>query len=178
MKTMSEPFEQAAKDATAFQKICLEGMSKAIQAALNSAPGSAPPEMLREMRAGIFETLAESWDEFMRSPQFLAGMRQWTENAITFRKLSNEFMGRMRNEVQAPSCNDLDTVMLTVRHMEKRLLDRLDEISAKLAEFDGDGRGPVRAKQKRRVVSKDRKPGRMQKPKPVEQKGGASERSE
>lgn len=134
---MTETFEKAGQEAVAFQKMCLESMSKAMQAAFKLTPDSAPPEVLRQIRAGIFQALADSWDEFMRSPQFLEGMRQWMENAIAFRKMTNEFMGRARNEMQAPSRSDIDTVMLAVRHMEKRLLDRLDEIGKEVALHKG-----------------------------------------
>ncbi len=134
---MTEPFEKAGQNAAAFQKLCLETFSKAMQAAFKFTPDSAPPEILRQVRAGIFQTLAESWDEFLRSPQFLEGMRQWMDNAVAFRKLTNEFMARARNDLQAPSRSDIDTVMLAVRHMEKRLLDRLDQLSGQLAELGG-----------------------------------------
>ena len=85
---------------------------------------------MRQIRSGIFQALAESWEEFMRSPQFLEGMRQWMENAITFRKMTNDFMAKVRNEMQAPSREDIDTIMLNVRHMEKRLLDRVETFRA------------------------------------------------
>jgi hypothetical protein len=65
----------------------------------------------------------------MRSPQFLDGMKQWMETAVAFRKLSNEFMGRVRNEMQAPARSDIDTILLAVRHMERRLLDRVDQLA-------------------------------------------------
>jgi len=74
-------------------------------------------------------------------------MRQWMENAITFRKTTNESLGRVRNDLQAPSRNDIDTVMLTVRHLEQRLLDRLDEIAAQMAEKGGTRRDVRRVKQ-------------------------------
>ncbi len=128
-----ENFNKTAEEALAFQKIWLETISRMMQAGFTISPSSPPPEMMRQMRTGIFQALATSWDEFMRSPHFLEGVRQWMENAITFRKLSNEFMARVRTELQAPSRGDIDSVMLTVRHMEKRLLDRLDELSAEVA---------------------------------------------
>ena len=129
---MTDSFDKTG-EAAAFQKMWLESFSKTMQAAFKFTPDSAPPDMVRQIRAGIFQTLAESWDEYMRSPQFLDGMRQWMDNAISFRKISNEFMGRVRNDLQMPSRTDIDTVVLAVRHMEKRLLDRLDEISTQLA---------------------------------------------
>ncbi len=69
----------------------------------------------------------------MRSPQFLESMKQWMENAVTFRKMSAEFLAKVRNEFQAPSRDDVDTVMLAIRHLETRLLDRIDGISADIA---------------------------------------------
>jgi hypothetical protein len=138
---MTEPFEKAGQDAAAFQKMCLDNFSKAIQAAFTFTPGSAPPEILRDIRTGIFRALSESWDEYMRSPQFLNTLKQWTDNAIAFRKVSDEILGRARNELQAPSRNDLDNVILAVRHLEKRLLDRLDELTLQLAARDGQQPG-------------------------------------
>lgn len=126
---MSDTFEKTAEEAAAFQKICLETMSKMMQAAFTFTPNSPPPEVLRQIRNGIFQALAGSWEEFMRSPQFLDGMKQWMENAIAFRKMTNDFMGRMRNEMQAPARSDIDTIVLAVRHMEQRLLDRVEALS-------------------------------------------------
>ena len=129
---MIENVSQAAEEAAAFQKIWTETMSKMMQAAVTFSPNSPPPEIMRQIRGGIFQALAQSWDEFMRSPQFLESMRQWMENAIAFRRLNNDFMGRVRNEFQAPSRGDIDSMMLAVRHMEKRLLDRIDDLAAQL----------------------------------------------
>jgi len=140
---MTEPFEKAGQDAAAFQKMCLDNFSKAIQAAFTFTPGSAPPEILRDIRTGIFRALSESWDEYMRSPQFLNTLKQWTDNAIAFRKVSDEILGRARNDLQAPSRNDIDNVILAVRHMEKRLLDRLDELALQLAARDGQQSAPA-----------------------------------
>ena len=133
-------FEKSAEEAAAFQRIWLETISKTMQAAFTLSPESPPPEILRQIRGGIFQALAESWDRFMRSPQFLDGIKQWMENAISFRKLSNELLSKARNDLQAPSRSDIDTIMLTVRHMEKRLLDRIDDLSNQVAAVSGSSR--------------------------------------
>ena len=73
----------------------------------------------------------------MRSPQFFDRMKQRMEGAINFRKLSNDFMAKVRNETQAPSRDDIDTIMLAVRHMEKRLLDRIEQLAAQVNALDG-----------------------------------------
>ncbi len=72
----------------------------------------------------------------MRSPQFLETMKEWMDNAVTFRKMSNDFMANVRNEMQATSREDVDTIMLTVRHMEQRILDRVEVLTAQVAELE------------------------------------------
>jgi hypothetical protein len=145
MQTSSAPssseanngFEKSAAEAAAFQRIWLETLSKTMQAAFTLSPDSSPPEILRQIRGGILQALAESWDRFMRSPQFLEGMKQWLESAISFRKLSNELLSKARNDLQAPSRTDIDTIMLAVRHMEKRLLDRIEDLSGQVLALKG-----------------------------------------
>jgi hypothetical protein len=149
-------FDKTAEQAAAFQKIWMESMSKLMQTAFTFTPNSPPPEVLRQIRGGIFQALAQSWEEFMRSPQFLEGMKQWMESAINFRKMTNDFMAKVRNEMQAPSRDDIDTIMLSVRHMEKRLLDRVDELSEQVAQLNqrvgspGRGAAPKAGRPKRR----------------------------
>jgi len=125
----------AADQAAAFQKIWTESVSKTMQAAFNLASDQPPPQVLRQIRSGILRVLAESWEEFMRSPQFLEGMKQWMEGAIAFRSLTNESMNKMRHEMQAPSREDIDTIMVAVRHIEKRLLDRIEQLSTQVNEL-------------------------------------------
>ena len=129
---MDQEFEKTAQQAAAFQKLWVDSATKIVQAAFTISPGSPPPEVVRQIRSGIFQALASSWEEFMRSPQFLESMKQWMENAITFRKMTTDFMARVRNEMQAPSREDVDTIMLNIRHLERRLLDRLDELETQV----------------------------------------------
>jgi hypothetical protein len=171
---MSDAFEKAGKEAAAFQKMCLEGFSKATEAAFKITPDSAPPEIMRQIRAGIFQMLAESWDEFLRSPQFLDGMRQCMDNAIAFRKISNEFLGRVRNDLQAPSRSDIDTVMLAVRHMEKRLLDRLDEMSGQMAQIEGRDGNVRRTVQPKSAGLKGKHARASKRQKPAQRKAGGA----
>ena len=155
-------FEKTAEQAAAFQKIWLESASKMMQAGLAMGPNSAPPEVLRQLRSGIFQALAETWEEFMRSPQFLEGMKQWMETAIAFRKITSDFLAKARNEMQAPSRDDIDTVMLNIRHIEKRLLDRIEELSEQVRELKQARANPGQATAKTsrsRVTRQARKTG-------------------
>jgi hypothetical protein len=162
---MSDNFEKSAEQAAAFQKIWMESMSKVMQSAFTFGNNSPPPEVLKQIRSGIFQALAQSWEEFMRSPQFLESMKQWMDTAINFRKMSNDFMAKVRNDIQAPSRDDIDTVMLTVRHMEKRLLDRVEDLAARIAQLDSRlnghaGQSDPKATGSRSNAAKTRKPAR------------------
>ena len=159
---MDQDFAKTAEQAAAFQKLWVDSASKIVQAAFTITPNSPPPEIVRQIRAGIFQALAGSWEEFMRSRQFLESMKQWMENAITFRKMTTDFMARVRNEMQAPSREDIDTIMLNIRHLEKRLLDRLDELEAQVHGVNhpatSNGRARPRPKTKaRRGAAKSRR---------------------
>jgi hypothetical protein len=145
---MNNTSETTLDQTEAFQKIWLESMSKLMQTAFTFGQGSPPPEILRQIRSGILQALAQSWDEFLRSPQFLEGTKQWMDQAIAFRKTSNDFMAHVRNEFQSTSRDDIDTVLLAVQHMEQRVLDRVEELSAKVDSLrerpaKGPANGPV-----------------------------------
>jgi uncharacterized protein (DUF2267 family) len=162
---MEDNFAKTAEQVAAFQKIWTESMTSMMQTAFGMAPNSAPPEVLRQIRSGLFQALAQSWDEFMRSPQFLESMRQWMDTAVNFRKMTNDFMARVRNELQAPSREDMDAVMLNVRHMEKRLLDRVEELSSQIGELNRrlgnhEVRGPLPGAPRTNANQKTRKPAR------------------
>ena len=104
-----------------------------MQAAAVFTSGSAPPELLREIRSGILNALAKSWDEFLRSPQFQESMKQWMDQALVFRKMTQDLMTKARKEMRAPSSEDIDAIMLSVRHMETRILNRLEMLEQQLA---------------------------------------------
>jgi hypothetical protein len=119
-----------AEQWAAFQNIWTETLTKMMQLGISASPESTPPELLRQIRSGIFQALSHSWDEFLRSPQFLESMKQWMESAIAFRKMTNDFLTKARHETQTPARDDIDAAMLTVRHMETRILDRLEAVGA------------------------------------------------
>lgn len=161
---MSTQAEDFSEQTAAFQKIWMESFTKLMQAATLVNPNSPPPELLREMRNGIFSALAKSWDEFLRSPQFQTVMKEWMDQAMALRKMSHDLMGKVRKEMQAPSRDDIDAVMLSMRHMETRILDRLEVLEKQIkGAHNGSSQtesAPATASQKRRP----RKPARKSKP--------------
>ena len=133
----NEPAEQWM----AFQRIWGETFSKMMQLGLTFSPDSAPPDFMRQMRSGIFQALGQSWEQFLRSPEFMQAMKQSMDSAIAFRKATNDWFSKVQHETQTVSRDDIDAVMLTVRHMETRVLDRLEELAARLDEVTGHDKG-------------------------------------
>jgi len=152
---MSTQTEDFSEQTAAFQKIWVESFTKLMQAATLVNPNSPPPELLREMRNGILNALAKSWDDFLRSPQFQTVMKEWMDQAMALRKMSHDLMGKVRKEMQAPSRDDTDAVMLSMRHMETRILDRLEALEKQIK---GTHNGNGSAQTETAETSKKRRP--------------------
>jgi len=133
---MSENTEQLTEQMSKFQKIWMETFTRMAQSAFTFSPDSAPPEVLRQMRSGIFQALAQSWDEYLRSPQFMEATKQWMDSAIFYRKMTNDLLTKARHETEDIAREDIDSIMLAVRHMETRILDRLEDLTARVDALD------------------------------------------
>ena len=97
----------------------------------------------------------------MRTPQFTEAMKQWMDNAVHFRRMTNEFMGKVRNEMQAASRDDIDTIIQSVRHMEKRLLDRIDALSAEVASLQAAKKSAQKSRNGKAPATRRRKKGAL-----------------
>ncbi len=124
-----------AESFAAFQKIWSETFGRMLQVGATFSPENTPPEFMRQMRANLLDALTKSWDEFLRSPQFMESTRQWMENMVALRCMANERLTQMHHDAQAPAREDIDAVLLAVRHMERRVLDRIDDLAAQVAEL-------------------------------------------
>jgi hypothetical protein len=127
--------DPALEQWAAFQRIWSETFTKMLQLGFTPATDS-PPEFLRQMRSGLLEALAQSWEQFLRSPQFLDGLKQWMDQAILFRKWSNDFLAATHQQMQIPSREEVDGIMLAVRQMESRVLGQLEALAAQVQEIN------------------------------------------
>ena len=130
MNDDSDDPKQTAEQWAAFQKIWTDTFAKMMQLGFSYSPETAPPEFLRQIRTGIFQALSQSWDQFLRSPQFMEGMKQWMEQAVSFRKMSNDFFTKVRHETQGTAQQDVDAVLVALQQLETRVLNRVDEVAA------------------------------------------------
>ena len=132
---MNEENQSFAGQAAAFQKIWADSLAAMAQSAMACTPESAPQETIRQIRSGIFEALAHSWEQFLRSPEFLQGMKQWMDQSMKFRQMSHDFMAKARQEFQEPSRSDLDGVLVAVRSLENRILQQVEELSSQVEDL-------------------------------------------
>ncbi len=153
---MSESNPSNPDSSADFMKQWQENLARMLQMAGTFTPDTMPPEMLRQIRSGMFQALAKSWEEYMRSPQFLEGMKQMMDNAIAFRQMSGQFLNKARQEMQGTSRQDVDDMLLAMREMEARLTRRVDDLAARVA-----GKRPARAPSPRGA----KRPARKQTPK-------------
>jgi len=97
------------------------------------SPAKPPPDAMREMRAGMLKILTQSWEDFVRSPQFLEYMKKGMDGALDFKKLSSDFFTRGHHTTETPAREDIDGILLAIRHMERRLLDRVEEVDSNVS---------------------------------------------
>jgi hypothetical protein len=165
MNDDSNNSENMAEQWGAFQKIWTDTFSKMMQVGFTFSPDNAPPEILKQMRSGIFQAMTQSWNEYLRSPQFLEATKQWMDSAIAFRKMSNEFLTKARHEAQATAREDVDTVVLAMRHLETRILDRVEKLTQQIDELNQRLDGQAVAKDDE--ASRSTKPRAPKNPRPT-----------
>src|SRR5215469_10702029 len=122
-------FDQAA----AFQKLWMDSLTEMAGIWSQYSAGSPPIDEMRKMRGGMLKVLAETWDEYMRTPQFLEMMKASLNGALDLKRMAREGMNRVHEQFENPSKQDIDDVLLAVRHVERRLLERLEGLDDRVA---------------------------------------------
>lgn len=125
---MDEKFDQAFQQTAAFQKMWTDSFTRMSEVWGSFSPGKPPPEAIREVRAGMLKVLTETWDQFMRTPQFMDNMKTSMDGFMDMRQMTADAMTRNYHEMQLPAREDIDAVLLAIRHTERRLLDRIEEV--------------------------------------------------
>lgn len=136
MDTMDQFVGTFAKNADMMTRMWTDLASKMMMAGATFQPGTPPPDAARQMRGTMFKAMAESCEDFMRTPQFLEMMKLCMDSSLQIRKEVNDFLTNAHHNLQTPAKGDIDSLMLTIRHMETRILDRMEDLSSRLEDFD------------------------------------------
>jgi hypothetical protein len=87
------------------------------------------------MRSAALDEWARMWDQFLRSPQFLTMMQQSLAGSVQWRKQWNDWLGEVQHQFQGASRQDVDQLMLGLRHLEQRMVDVTEKLNARLDEL-------------------------------------------
>jgi hypothetical protein len=125
---MNAQFEQAQQ----LGSMWLEMWTKMIAAGSTMDPQQPPPDAARHLRNASLEVISQQTDAYMRSPQFLQMMKQSLDAQIAFRTQLNDFFTQAHHGVQGVAKQDVDELILSLRHMETRVLDRIEHACERL----------------------------------------------
>src|SRR3974377_2047086 len=115
---MNKGFEQAA----AFQKLWMDSFADMAGVWSQFSPVPPPSDEMRKMRGGMLKVLAETWDEYMRTPQFMEVMKASLNGALDLKRMAREGMNLVHEQFENPSKEDIDGVLLGIRHWARRRL--------------------------------------------------------
>ena len=134
--SMSDNTEKYFDQVAAFQKLWMDSLATMTSVWSQFSPGSPPTDEMRKMRGGMMQVLAETWDAYLRTPQFMEMMKASLDGALDLKRLARDGMNRVHEQFENPSKNDIDDVLLAIRHVERRLLDRLEGLDDRVANLD------------------------------------------
>jgi uncharacterized protein YdcH (DUF465 family) len=80
--------------------------------------------------------LGETWDDYMRTPQFMEMMKASLNGALDLKRMARDGINRVHEQFENPSKEDIDGVLMAIRHVERRLLDRLEGLDDRVANLD------------------------------------------
>ena len=133
---MSDNVNKYFDQVASFQKLWTDSFANMAGVWSQFSPGSPPSEEARKMRGGMLKVLADTWDEYMRTPQFMEMMKASLNGALDLKRLASDGMNRVHEQFKTPSKEDIDEVLLAVRHVERRVLDRLEGLDDRVAKLD------------------------------------------
>ena len=127
-----------------FSKFWMDCMAKMTGTGFGSpAASSSSDETVKQIRRAFLDAWAQHCEEFMRSPSFLEGMKRAMDNALAFREQLNEFLTRALHEGQIPARSDTDSILVVLRSLEDRVLDRLDRLEKRVAGMEDSPAAPA-----------------------------------
>ena len=129
---MNKGFDQVA----AFQRLWTDSFANMASVWSQFSPGSPPSDEMRKMRGGMLQVLAETWDEYMRTPLFMEMMKASLNGALDLKRMARDGMTRVHEQFENPSKEDIDGVLMAIRHVERRLLDRLEGLNERVVNLD------------------------------------------
>ncbi|NOT02685.1 MAG: hypothetical protein HOP29_18930 [Phycisphaerales bacterium] len=121
----------------AFTRFWTDAMGRMASAGVMPTAAAPPPNLMEQMRDAFFEGMTKHAEEYLRSEQFLTGMKQTMDHALAARQQINDFLTKNLQAFQMPSASDVGEVVRVVRNMEDRLERQLDGMSKRIERLEG-----------------------------------------
>ena len=115
-----------------FTKFWTDMMSKMGSSGVTPPFGVSQEEVSRQMRQACFDAWAKYCEDFMRSEAFLDAMKKSMDGALAFRQQVNDFLKKAVGDSPLASSDDTETIVLAVRSLEERVLDRIEALSRRV----------------------------------------------
>lgn len=142
---------QAADPAGAlvtFWEQCYDQWNRQAAAALEAMLVAADPQQLQQR---WLDALAQSCDDFLRSPAFLESMKQNLKATVDMKSMQDQLIQNAARQVGSPLANDITGLYERMQSQEQTILKRLKGIESRLkaiearltaaAAENGNGRG-------------------------------------
>ena len=152
---MSDSTEKLFDQVAACQKLWMDSFTDMADVWAQFSPNSPPFEEVRKMRGGMLKVLAETWDGYMRTPQFLEMMKVSLNGALDVKRMVRDGFNRLHEQLENPSKDDIDDIFLAIRHVERRILDHLEGLDDRLPNLNEkiDRAGGGITKQENAIIS-------------------------
>ena len=135
-----------------FSRFWVDLMSKMSGTPFAPTASQMQDDAMKRMRQAFFDAWAKHCDEFLRSDAFLDVLKKSMDSALAFKQELNEFLTKALHDQQMPARSDTDSILLVLRSMEDRVLERMDRLSRRVDALESSvsGASPDAAMAKRR----------------------------
>jgi hypothetical protein len=100
---MSDNMNKGVDQIAAFQKLWMGSFANMASVWSQFSPGSPPADEMRKMRSGMLKVLAETWDEYLRTPLFMEMMKASLNGALDLKRMARDGMNRVHEQFENPS---------------------------------------------------------------------------
>jgi hypothetical protein len=93
------------------------------------------------LRNGVLKAVSRTWEEYMRTPEFMEAMRESMKNSVQWKKMAKDSTNQMHTAMGSATKDDMQGVMEAVQHVEHRVLDHLEGMEVKMEDMQLELKG-------------------------------------
>ena len=128
--------DQADGGVAPWMRAWFDMASGAMEACQAWAGATASPDPIRQMRATLLQAWSDYWDKCFRSSMFLDATKQAVAQGTEYRRQFREYLDRVFSDSPFAGRADLEQLLRAVRRSEERLLEQLDDLTARVESLD------------------------------------------